>query len=46
MWFKIDEEGRAVAHLRGSRNSEAKTEAISIGRALPAPKRPASRRAA
>jgi hypothetical protein len=46
MWFKIDEQGRAVAHIRGSRTVEAKVEAISIGRALAAPKNAASRKAA
>jgi hypothetical protein len=46
MWFKIDDKGRAVAHIRGSRTAEAKAEAISIGRALPAPKKAASRKAA
>jgi hypothetical protein len=46
MWFKIDDKGRAVAHIRGSRSAEAKVEAISIGRALAAPKNAASRKAA
>lgn len=46
MWFKIDENGRAIAHIRGSRTAEPKAEAISIGRALPAAKKPASSRAA
>jgi hypothetical protein len=46
MWFKIDDEGRPVAHLRGSRDAEPKAEAISIGRALPVVEKPASWRAA
>jgi hypothetical protein len=46
MWFKIDENGRPVAHIRGSRTAEPKAEAISIGRALPGAKKSASRRAA
>jgi hypothetical protein len=35
MWFKVDAEGRPIAHVRGSRKSEPKSEAISIGRPLP-----------
>jgi hypothetical protein len=46
MWFKVDAQGRPSAHIRGARTGEPKVEAISIGRALPAPKKPASRRAA
>jgi len=46
MWFRVDDQGWAVAHIRGVRTAEAKTEAISIGRALPVGKKPASRRAA
>jgi hypothetical protein len=46
MWFKVDENGSPIAHIRGARATEPKTEAISIGRALPAPKKSASRRAA
>ena len=45
MWFKVDAEGRATAYLRGSKRAEPKSEAISIGRALPGPKK-AARRAA
>jgi hypothetical protein len=45
MWFKIDDKGRPVAHIRGSRDSKPNAEAISIGRALPV-KKSASRRAA
>jgi hypothetical protein len=45
MWFKIDDAGRPVAHIRGARDSAPKAEAISIGRALPV-KKAASRRAA
>jgi hypothetical protein len=36
MWFKVDSDGRAVAHVRGSHTSKPKVESISIGRALPA----------
>jgi hypothetical protein len=47
MWFKIDEQGRAIAHVRGARGTKPTTEKISIGRALPAvKKKAASRRAA
>jgi hypothetical protein len=46
MWFVVDEWGRAVAHVRGSRDAEPRKEAISIGRALPFKAKPASRRAA
>jgi hypothetical protein len=46
MWFKIDDQGRPIAHIRGSRTAAPKTESISIGRALPVAKKPASRRAA
>lgn len=47
MWFTIDNDGRAVGHVRGSRSEKPKVEAISIGRPLPqAKKKPASRRAA
>jgi hypothetical protein len=35
MWFKVDDEGRPIAYLRGSKKIEPKSEAISIGRALP-----------
>jgi hypothetical protein len=45
MWFKIDDKDRPVAHIRGARDAEPKTEAISIGRALPV-KKATSRRAA
>jgi hypothetical protein len=45
MWFKVDEAGRAVAHIRGSRTAEPKAEAISIGRALPNEKTKALRKA-
>jgi hypothetical protein len=46
MWFKVDDKGRAVAHIRGSRNAEAKAEAISIGRALPSSKKASLKKAA
>lgn len=46
MWFTMDDAGRPVAHIRGSRKAAPKKEAISIGRALPAPKKKESRRAA
>jgi hypothetical protein len=46
MWFKIDDEGRPVAHLRRSRTAEPVVESISIGRALPPAKKATSRRAA
>ena len=46
MWFMVDAEGRATGHIRGSRTAKPKNEAISIGRALPAKKNAASRRAA
>jgi len=46
MWFTVDAEGRATGYIRGSRTAKPKNEAISIGRALPAKKAAASRRAA
>jgi hypothetical protein len=46
MWFKIDEKGRTVAHIRGPRSGKPKAEAISIGRSLPVAKKSGSRRAA
>jgi hypothetical protein len=51
MWFKVDNDGRALSYIRGKRTATPKTEAISIGRALPAgpaatEKRTPSRRAA
>src|SRR5262249_25129600 len=51
MWFKVDSDGRAVSYVRGKRTAAPKTEAISIGRALPtsaaaSEKRPAGRRTA
>jgi hypothetical protein len=45
MWFKIDDEGRPVAHLRRSPTAEPVVESISIGRAL-APVKKSARRAA
>jgi hypothetical protein len=36
MWFVVDDEGRATAHIRSSRTAKPKSEAISIGRAVPA----------
>jgi hypothetical protein len=45
MWFKVDKKGRAVAHIRGSRDAKPTAEAISIGRALPV-KKAVSKRAA
>jgi hypothetical protein len=46
MWLKVDEHGRAIAHVRGSRDAKPQEEAISIGRALPVRKDAAKRRAA
>ena len=51
MWFTVDQDGRPVGSVRGSRTAKPKVEAISIGRALPASeaatgKRTAGRRAA
>jgi len=47
MWFTIDDQGRPVGSIRGSRTAKPKVENISIGRALPvAKKRAAARRAA
>jgi cell wall-associated NlpC family hydrolase len=46
MWFKVDDSGKAVSYLRGSKKAEPKSEAISIGRALPLSKKGVSRKAA
>lgn len=46
MWFIVDADGHATGYVRGSRTAKPKNEAISIGRALPAKKSGASRRAA
>lgn len=46
MWFKIDEAGRPVAHIRGKRDAEPKVEPISIGRPLPTSKKAATPKAA
>ena len=46
MWFTIDEKGRPLGTIRGSRNAEPKVENTSIGRALPVAIKRASRRAA
>jgi hypothetical protein len=46
MWFKVDDSGKAVSYLRGSKKAEPKSEAISIGRALPVPKQEAAKKAA
>jgi hypothetical protein len=46
MWFKVDESGKPVSYLRGSKKAEPKSEAISIGRALPVPKKVADKKAA
>ncbi|HEX3601951.1 MAG TPA: hypothetical protein VHU84_17490, partial [Lacipirellulaceae bacterium] len=35
MWFTVDKDGRPTGYIRGSRTSKPKTDAISIGRALP-----------
>lgn len=35
MWFTVDDKGRPVGYVRGSRSAKPKVEAISIGRALP-----------
>jgi CHAP domain len=35
MWFTVDEEGRPVGYVRGSRSAKPQVESISIGRALP-----------
>jgi hypothetical protein len=36
MWFTVDKEGRPTGYIRGSRSATPKTDAIAIGRALPA----------
>jgi hypothetical protein len=51
MWFKVDQDGKAIGYVRGKRTSKVKSEEISIGRALPggeaaSGKRSAGRRAA
>jgi hypothetical protein len=46
MWFKVDAEGRPLAHIRGSRKATPMVEAISIGRPMSVAEKPASRRAA
>jgi len=46
MWFKVDAEGRPIAHIRGVRTSEPKSEAISIGRPLPVRQKVAEKKAA
>jgi hypothetical protein len=43
MWFTIDNDGRPVSYIRGSRTAELKTEAISIGRALRSAKKTTQR---
>jgi len=35
MWFKLDDDGRPVAYVRGSRTAEPQVVQISIGRANP-----------
>lgn len=45
MWFNVDKDGHAISYLRGSRTAKPKTEAISIGRALPTTEKPARRAA-
>jgi hypothetical protein len=42
MWFTVDKEGQPVGSVRGSRTAKPKVEAISVGRALPAPLKQAS----
>ena len=46
MWIQVDNSGRPVAHVRGSRDAEPKAEPISIGRAVPVPKQDAAKKAA
>jgi hypothetical protein len=47
MWFTVDEDGQPTGYIRGSRSATPKTDAISIGRALPSDgKTPTKRRAA
>jgi hypothetical protein len=46
MWFKVDSDGRPIAHVRGARKSEPKSEAISIGRPLPVQPKSAEKKAA
>jgi hypothetical protein len=51
MWFTVDEDGRPIGYVRGTRSAKPKVESISIGRALPsvrpaAEKRATARRAA
>jgi hypothetical protein len=46
MWIQVDDVGRPVAHVRGSRDAEPKVEPISIGRAVPVPKQETAKKAA
>jgi hypothetical protein len=44
MWFTVDNDGRPNAYIRGSRTATPKTDAIAIGRALPADGKAATKR--
>jgi hypothetical protein len=46
MWFTVDKDGRPTGYIRGSRSAKPKTDAISIGRALPSDSKSASKRRA
>lgn len=46
MWFIVDADGHATGYVRGSRTAKPKSEAISIGRALPGKKSVTKQRAA
>jgi hypothetical protein len=35
MWFTVDDEGRPIGYVRGSRTAKPKIESIAIGRRLP-----------
>jgi hypothetical protein len=46
MWFTVDKDGRPTGYIRGSRSAKPKTDAISIGRALPADGKTSTKRRA
>lgn len=46
MWFTVDKDGRPTGYIRGSRSGKPKTDAISIGRALPADGKTSTKRRA
>jgi hypothetical protein len=46
MWFTVDKDGRPTGYIRGSRTATPKTDAISIGRALPGDRKTPTRRRA